>query len=437
MSIDRMSEAIQLLRRAVVADADGLTDGQLLESFFRHKDQAALAVVIRRHGPMVWTVCRQLLRNYQDAEDAFQATFCVLVQKGSAIRDRALTANWLYGVAHHIAVRMRTASARRAIRERQMIELPEFAMVEENHGDDRLPLLYQEVSRLPDKYRVLIVLCDLEGKTRREAARQLAIPEGTVAGRLARARAMLARRLGRRGIHLAGGMLGTILAGQTTSACLPPAGLSASSPRVVALAQEVIKAMCMTKLRFTMLALLAVLLGGMGVMAVAQACGGRHARAHGPRMRTVVVVEEDAPKEKDRTAFPILGEHLNVIVRQMNVIRDRLNQASAGPMTQKLQKEVVDHIGELVKGLERIEDKTPFVKDLLAEMKMIAAMQKRVNARTELYGSHYAGEQVPAVDTARTPQEREQFETLRRELKELSGRQEKLASIVKTLAAGK
>jgi hypothetical protein len=150
---------------------------------------------------------------------------------------------------------------------------------------------------------------------------------------------------------------------------------------------------------------------------------------------TVVVVDEDAPKEKARIAFPIFGEHLNVIARQMNVIKDRLNQASPGKQTQKLQKDVLDHIDELVKGLEKIEEKTQFVNELFAEMKLIRAMQKRVNTRTEVYGEQYKGEQVPPVDTAKTPQEREQFEAIRNELKQLGTRQEKLASIVKDLGS--
>jgi RNA polymerase sigma factor (sigma-70 family) len=445
MPVDRMSEVIQLLRRAVLRDADGLTDEQLLESFFRQHDETALAVVIRRHGPMVWAVCRHLLRNYQDAEDAFQATFCVLVQKGASIRNKALTGNWLHGVAHQIAVRIRAATARRAGREKQMLELPELAAAEEDRWNDWRPLLHQEVSRLPDRYRVLIILCDLEGKTRKEAARQLDIPEGTVAGRLARARTMLAKRLGRRGLRFSGGALGTLLAAQTGSACLPPVvlsatiraatGLAASSPRVVALTQEVIKVMGAMKVKFTTIALLAVLLGGMGVMAVAQACGFRRGTAYAPRMQPIIVAETEAPREKAGTAVPIFGEHLNVIARQMNVIKDRLNNASGGKQTQKLQKEVLDHIDELVKGLDRIEDKTQIVKDLLAEMKLIAAMQKRVNTRTELQSSQYQGEQVPAVELAKTPQEREQFEALRLELKQLAARQEQLAKLTKDLAS--
>jgi RNA polymerase sigma factor (sigma-70 family) len=454
-----MSDVIQFLRRAVWRDADGLTDGQLLDSFFRHHDEAALAVVIRRHGPMVWSVCRHLLRNYQDTEDAFQATFCVLVQKGASIRAKELVGNWLYGVAHQIAVRMRATAARRSIRERHVMELPEPAVAEQASWNDLQPLLYQELSKLPDKYRVLIILCDLERKRRKEVARQLAVPEGTVAGRLARARTMLAKRVNRHGLLFSGGMLGTVLAAQTASASLPPLVLSSTvqaalalatgpsaagaiSANVVALTAEVTKAMCMTKLKVVTAALLALVLAGMGVMAVAQASGvsqdsSNHTRTK-PSVRNnlgAALADKDDPKVKPGTGFPIFWEHLNTIARQMNVIKDRLNMGSGGKQTQKLQKEVLDHIDLLIKGLERIENKNQLVKDILAEMKIIRGMQKRINNRTEVQGDQYEGEQVPLPETARDAKEREQFETIRQELKDLAARQEKMAKVTKDLAS--
>src|SRR5258708_28916467 len=204
MAIQPMSGVIRYLRRAVARDGDERTDGQLLESFVRQRDEAALAVLVRRHGPMVWGVCRRLLRSHHDAEDAFQATFCVLVRKGPTIREKEMVGNWLYGVAHQTAVRMRTTAAKRSARERQVTDMPEPAAAEQEFWNDLRPLLDRELSGLPDKYRVLIVLCDLEGKTRKEVARQLGLPEGTIAGRLARARAMLAKRLNRDGLVISG-----------------------------------------------------------------------------------------------------------------------------------------------------------------------------------------------------------------------------------------
>jgi RNA polymerase sigma factor (sigma-70 family) len=201
-----MSEVVQHLRRAVLLqDRAGLTDGQLLGCFLEHRDEAALAALVKRHGPMVWGVCRRVLPNHHDAEDAFQATFLVFVRKAASIASPELLANWLYGVAHRSAIKMRTRAAKRKERERQVAEMPEPAVSENQLWHDLQPILDAELSRLPNKYRAVVVLCDLEGKTRKEAARQLGLPEGTVAGWLARARAMLAKGLARRGLVVSSG----------------------------------------------------------------------------------------------------------------------------------------------------------------------------------------------------------------------------------------
>src|SRR5712691_3461796 len=211
MATSEMSEVIQHLRRAVLLrDGAGLTDGQLLEGFITRHEEAGLAALVRRHGPMVWGVCRRVLHNHHDAEDAFQATFLVLVRKAASIVPGEMVANWLYGVAHQTALKARATTARRRARERQVKEMPEPQVVEQDLWPDLQSLLDQELSRLPDKYRVPIVLCDLEGKTYKEAARQLGVPEGTVAGRLARARTMLAKRLARHGLAVSGGALAAV-----------------------------------------------------------------------------------------------------------------------------------------------------------------------------------------------------------------------------------
>ena len=165
-----------------------------------------------------------LLGNYHDAEDAFQATFLVLVRKAASIVPREMVGNWLYGVAHQTALKARATAAKRKGRERQVTDMPEPAVAGQDLWPDLQPLLDQELSRLPDKYRAVIVLCDLEGKTRKEAARQLGVPEGTVASRLARARAMLAKRLARRGVTVSGGALAAVLSEKAASAGVPTFG---------------------------------------------------------------------------------------------------------------------------------------------------------------------------------------------------------------------
>src|SRR5207249_6723472 len=133
---------------------------------------------------------------------------------------REMVANWLYGVAHQTALKAKATAARRKERERQVTEMPEPAVVEKDPWRDLQPFLDEELSRLPDKYRAILVLCDLESKTRKEAARQLRVPEGTVAGRLARARTMLARRLARHGLAVSGGALAAVVSEQA-AACVP------------------------------------------------------------------------------------------------------------------------------------------------------------------------------------------------------------------------
>jgi RNA polymerase sigma factor (sigma-70 family) len=220
----------------LLQDGAGLTDAQLLEGYLNRRDAAALAVLVRRHGPMVWGVCRRVVGNYHDAENAFQATFLVLVRKAASIVPRERVANWLYGVAHQTALKARGMAAKRRLRERQVTKMPEPAVVEPEPWHDLQPLLDQELSRLPDKYRVVLVLCDLEGKTRKEAARQLGVPEGTVAGQLARARTMLAKRLARRGLPVSGAALAAVLAQNVASASVPASLLSATIQAVMLVA---------------------------------------------------------------------------------------------------------------------------------------------------------------------------------------------------------
>src|SRR6516164_3393719 len=126
MPTGQISEVIQHLRTMVLLrDAAGLTDGQLLRDYLSRRDEAALAALVQRHSPMVWGVCRRVLPNHHDAEDAFQATFLVLVRKAASIVPREMVANWLYGVAHQTALKARATAARRKGRERQVTEMPE------------------------------------------------------------------------------------------------------------------------------------------------------------------------------------------------------------------------------------------------------------------------------------------------------------------------
>jgi RNA polymerase sigma factor (sigma-70 family) len=239
----------------------GLTDGQLLECFLSRGDEGAMGALVRRHAPMVWGVCRRLLHNHHDAEDAFQATFLVFARKAAAVEPRERIANWLHGVACRTALKARAVARRRA-REKSLAEGHEPAVQEPESWGDFRPLLDQELGRLPENYRVVLLLCDLEGRTRAEVARQLGWPEGTVAGRLARARALLAGRLSRRGVTLSAAALAEMLSQSTATAALPAA--ATVSPTTTALMEGVLRAMFLSKIK-TVAVVLAVAFLGTGV----------------------------------------------------------------------------------------------------------------------------------------------------------------------------
>jgi RNA polymerase sigma factor (sigma-70 family) len=235
MASGPMREIVNHVHRlAVSLDPEVATDGQLLEGFIARGDEAAFAALVRRHGPMVLGVCRRVVGDPHDAEDAFQATFFVLARKADDIRPRDMVGNWLYGVAYRTALKARTVRQRRRAVEKQVQNMPHPAIVEQEVWNDIQPLLDQELTKLPDVYRTPVVLCDVEGRARKDVARQLGVPEGTLSSRLARGRQMLARRLGRRGVTLSAVALGVVLAQNAASAAVP-ATLAASTAKTGAL----------------------------------------------------------------------------------------------------------------------------------------------------------------------------------------------------------
>lgn len=259
-----------LMRR----DGVDLADAQLLTRFVERGDEDAFEALVRRHAPMVLGVCRRLLRNTEDAEDAVQVVFLVLAQKSALVRPREAVAGWLYGVARKAALKARAAAARR--KERPVPELPE-PPPRQATGEDMGPLLERELSRLPEKYRAVVVLCDLEGRSRRDAARLLGWPEGTVCGRLARARALLVRRLGRYDLALPGATVAALAVAGSGPACVPAATLravlrsasphaAAVPPHVLTLAREVRRALWLGKLKAGAVAFVAAGLIGVGMV---------------------------------------------------------------------------------------------------------------------------------------------------------------------------
>ena len=281
MTTSEMGEVIRFLRRSVLQDGAGLTDEQLLGAFLHQRDEAAFAALVRRHAQMVWGICQRFLRNHHDAEDAFQASFLVLARKAKSIVPREMLANWLYGVAYRTALKARTTSGRQRWKERQVSHIPKPEAIphDQDLWLDLQAVLDQELNDLPDKYRMALVVCDLEGQTRKEAARQLRIPEGTLSSRLTTARAMLAKRLARHGLEVSGGVLAAVLCQKVASAAVPPSIVSSTikaaalvvagktvatgliTANVAALTEGVIKTRLLKKLKIVAIGLLVVAFG--------------------------------------------------------------------------------------------------------------------------------------------------------------------------------
>jgi RNA polymerase sigma factor (sigma-70 family) len=301
MGTGSMGGVLHYLRGLVRGPAAAQGDRELLDAFATGRDQGAFAALVGRHGPLVWGVCRKVLRDEQDAEDAFQATFLVLARKAGSVAWREDAGNWLYAVALRVARKARVRAARRRRRESEAV-MPPPAVTDEGPDRDTAEAVAEEVGRLPDKYRRPVVLCALQGKSYAEAARLLGWPEGTVSGRLARARELLRRRLVRRGLALPAGGVAALLAADTTGAAVP-AAVAAATVRAATpfaagpglttapaiLAEEVMRAMSLSKLK----------VGGAVVLVLALIGAGLGAWARG-RGEPPPPVPEPPPAERPR-----------------------------------------------------------------------------------------------------------------------------------------
>jgi RNA polymerase sigma factor (sigma-70 family) len=256
-----LGQVLRHLRRlAGPGEKPDLTDGELLRHFLARHEEAAFGILVQRHGPLVLGVCRRILRDPDLADDAFQATFLVLVRRAGSIRDPGSLASWLYGVARRVALKARAEAARRRSREREAVDMPSPQPRDETSWNELRAVLDEELARLPEKYRAPLVLCYLEGKTHDQAARELGCPRTSLTSRLGRARALLQKQLARRGFTVAVAALAAAVAAEATAAQVPAvlllattraavglasgAGAAAvASPQVIALAEGVSKAM--------------------------------------------------------------------------------------------------------------------------------------------------------------------------------------------------
>jgi RNA polymerase sigma factor (sigma-70 family) len=323
MATDQYRTFIRCLRHLVGSEeVRRLSDDRLLERFVRHGDEAAFEALLWRHGPMVWGLCRRLLQHTQDAEDAFQATFLTMIRKAAAIHKREALGGWLYKIAYRVALRARARSAGRELMERQaLVRVPDEPVRDAMRNDLRV-IVDEAVSALPERFRVPIVLCYFEGKTHREAARQLGCPEGTIVSRLVRARERLRVQLSRRMLALSGAGLARFLSGEVQAAPVPRELLERTletglryangtaagvvSTRVVALTQGVLQSMFMAKLSTA--AALLVLLGLVAVGVLTLEDPSRAAIPVAPAEREQGSADSDEVRlvwrfEKDRPIF--------------------------------------------------------------------------------------------------------------------------------------
>jgi RNA polymerase sigma factor (sigma-70 family) len=263
------------------------SDGQLLERFIFHRDETAFTDLVHRYGTLVLGVCQRVLCDTHQAEDAFQATFLVLVRKARILDRSGPLGNWLYAVAYRTATKARMTAARRRARERQaMYATSEPCTVEDQAWGELRPILDEELSHLPRKYRAPLVLCYLEGKTQQEAAEALGWPSGSMSRRMNRARQLLRDRLEKRGVanSISVGVLFWLLLQKATAsvvssslaestihaAMVCAAGETLAPTAATTLAQEVIQAAAepRRKLTYAILAI-TLLLGVAGFVSAA------------------------------------------------------------------------------------------------------------------------------------------------------------------------
>ncbi len=270
------------------ASATAMTDGQLLERFLAHRDEAAVEVLVRRYGPLVFGVCRRVLHDAHTAEDAFQATFLVLMRKAPSLDRARPLGSWLYTVAYRLALRARANAARRQRSEEQAARTRPAAGGPAAGPGDWAVTLEEELHRLPERHRAPLALCYLEGRTNEQAAELLGCPRGSMAARLAQARERLREALARRGfVAPAAGVAAALAAAAQAAVPLPlldrtaraalwfarEEGCSAGfvSARAVALARGAFRAMLLNRLKIAGAALLAAAMLGTGATMLLQA----------------------------------------------------------------------------------------------------------------------------------------------------------------------
>ncbi len=365
MARRKLVEVVRYLQRLTSPEnGSGPTDADLLERYVRHHDEAAFELLLWRHAALVHNVCRRVLHREEDAEDAFQATFLAFVRKAHSITRRASLSSWLYKVAYRVALEAQARMQRTAAHERPGVEA--LAMPPTSHSvwADVLPILDEELNRLPAWLRRPFVLCYLEGKSNEEAAQELGCRLGTIYSRLSRGRELLRKRLLLRGVslstavltaalveHAAAAIPATTLVRSTIQSALSFAGLPTSSgvsPRVSALAEGVLRTMFVTKIK--MAALMAFVVGVLaagGVLTHAlMAAPQPEAKAEVPAPKQEAALKPDAKPVSVRVVKPTPGGLARMEFATATVVAAQQQQLV--PLISGTIKEVSVDIGDHV-----------------------------------------------------------------------------------------
>jgi RNA polymerase sigma factor (sigma-70 family) len=388
----------------------------LLAAFVRDKDEAAFESLVRRHGPMVLGVARRLVGNEHDAADVFQAVFLVLARKAASIRAPEVLGAWLYNVAYRTSVKARGVLLKRKAREGQVSVMPEPA-VQDSPVDDVLEVLDEELRSLPAKYQAPVVLCELQGETRKAAAAKLNLPEGTVSSRLALARKKLAERLRKRGVVVSAAGLSAILAQNTAAASVPAplvlAAVKAAVPaaagqvaatlvsaKVLALSDGVIKSMLLAKLKIALLMILVpCILGGafQGAAMLMTAQPDEEAQALatlkklGARLRWQVTPAGKQLVGVDLRRTQVQDEHLKVLqvfkeLRDVSVMETAITDRGCQEFAAlaKLQALRLNHTAIADEGLKSLAGLTQLTTLNAGWTKLTGASLKDLAGLTEL-----------------------------------------------------
>jgi RNA polymerase sigma factor (sigma-70 family) len=374
MAAPTLGTYLTRLRQAMAAEALVETpDKDLIERFRADRDGAAFRALVDRHGPMVFRVCRRALACHADIEDAFQATFLVLVRRGHAIRRQASVASWLHGVAHRTALKLRTEAARRRRREGRVAAWRSAAVSDETPWGELRGVLDDELARLPAGCRSALVLCYLESRTQDEAAAALGLSKRTVQRHLDRGRELLSRRLARRGIAL-GAVLGARLVSDCAGAAAPsralvmrtaaaarhvhPAGPAAPagvvSPRVAALSDGVTKSMLYAKYQSVAAVLACGLALGIGVRAFGPPSAA--AQDPAPPAAAKTAGPDIEPIDPNLVFDPEIQKQLKLSPNQVQKLTEARDQATAGAGEQANKVAAIDRrVKELQAEIERLQ----------------------------------------------------------------------------------